>query len=134
MKNLHAGMGIDLSVTFSLSDHTSDRDRAISSWPVRKFILTLFAQARLSDELLCYCVWKDIAIVWGLYRCMSNSFPIICHLSKPTAQEIANRNDFFSLGQNIRLTCPCNVCPLTPHFYIVKLGFTGVYIIFLVLL
>ena len=26
------------------------------------------------------------------------------------------------------LTCPYNVDPLTPHFYIVKLGFTGVYI------
>ena len=25
----------------------------------------------------------------------------------------------------IMLTCPCNVDPLTPHFYIVKLGFTG---------
>ena len=25
----------------------------------------------------------------------------------------------------IMLTCPCNVYPLTPHFYIVKLGFTG---------
>ena len=34
------------------------------------------------------------------------------------------------------LTCPCNVDALTPHFYmyIVKLGFTGVYIIFLFLL
>ena len=32
------------------------------------------------------------------------------------------------------LICPCNVHPLTPHFYIVKLGFTGVYIIFLFLL
>ena len=33
-------------------------------------------------------------------------------------------------------TCPCNVDPLTPHFYIhvVELGFTGVYIIFLFLL
>ena len=28
------------------------------------------------------------------------------------------------------ITSPCNVYPLTPHFYIVKLGFTGVYIIF----
>ena len=35
---------------------------------------------------------------------------------------------------HIRITCPCNVDPLTPHFYIVKLGFTGVYIIFLFLL
>ena len=26
------------------------------------------------------------------------------------------------------LTCPCNVYPITPHFYIVKLGFTRVYI------
>ena len=25
------------------------------------------------------------------------------------------------------LTSPCNVDPITPHFYIVKLGFTGVY-------
>ena len=27
---------------------------------------------------------------------------------------------------NIMLTCPCNVHPLTPHFYIVKLGFKGI--------
>ena len=33
----------------------------------------------------------------------------------------------------IRITCPCVLYPLTPHFYIVKLGFTGVYIIFLFL-
>ena len=35
--------------------------------------------------------------------------------------------------QNMQ-TCPCNEDPLTPHFYIVKLGFIGVYIIFLFLL
>ena len=35
---------------------------------------------------------------------------------------------------NIMKTCPCNEHPLTPHFYIGKLGFTGVYIIFLFLL
>ena len=29
-----------------------------------------------------------------------------------------------------RITRPCNVHPLTPHFYIGKLGFTGVYIFF----
>ena len=32
----------------------------------------------------------------------------------------------------IRITCPCNIYPLTPHFYIVKLGFTGVYIFVLI--
>ena len=35
---------------------------------------------------------------------------------------------------DIRITCPCVLYPHTPHFYIVKLGFTGVYIIFLFLL
>ena len=35
-------------------------------------------------------------------------------------------------GYTIMLTCPCNFHPLTPHFYIVKLGFTGVYIFFLI--
>ena len=33
---------------------------------------------------------------------------------------------------DITKTCLYNVDPLKPHFYIVKLGFTGVYIIFLI--
>ena len=32
----------------------------------------------------------------------------------------------------IRITRPCNVYPLTHHFYIAKLGFTGVFVIFLI--
>ena len=32
----------------------------------------------------------------------------------------------------ITKTCLYNVDPLKPHFYIVQLGFTGVYIIFLI--
>ena len=31
----------------------------------------------------------------------------------------------------IMKTCPCNKYPLKPHFYIVKLGFSGVYLFFL---
>ena len=34
----------------------------------------------------------------------------------------------------IRKTCPCNKYPLKPHFYIVKLGYAGVYLFFLFLL
>ena len=34
----------------------------------------------------------------------------------------------------IMITGLCIVYPLTPHFYIIKLGFTGVYIFFLFLL
>ena len=40
----------------------------------------------------------------------------------------------FYITLPIMITSPCNEYPLTPHFYIVKLGFTGVYIIFLFLL
>ena len=35
---------------------------------------------------------------------------------------------------NIRKTCPCNEYPLKPHFYIVKMGYAGVYLFFLFLL
>ena len=34
--------------------------------------------------------------------------------------------------RNITKTCLYNFDPLKPHFYIVKLGFTGVYITFLI--
>ena len=37
-------------------------------------------------------------------------------------------------GQNIMQTCPCDLYPLTPHFYIMKLGCIGVYMFFLFLL
>ena len=36
-----------------------------------------------------------------------------------------------NINYDIAKTSPCNEDPLTPHLYIVKLGFTGVYIIFL---
>ena len=35
-------------------------------------------------------------------------------------------------GRSISKTCLYKIDPLKPHFYIVKLGFTGVYIIFLI--
>ena len=40
--------------------------------------------------------------------------------------------DRVSNETNITKTCLYNFDPLKPHFYIVKLGFTGVYIIFLI--
>ena len=38
------------------------------------------------------------------------------------------------INDYIRITCPCNEHPLTPHFYIEKVGCTRVYIFFLFLL
>ena len=35
---------------------------------------------------------------------------------------------------DIRETCPCNEYPLKPHFHIVKPGYAGVNLLFLILL
>ena len=37
-------------------------------------------------------------------------------------------------GAVIRKTCPCNIYPLKPQFYIEQMGYTGVYLFFLFLL
>ena len=42
------------------------------------------------------------------------------------------RSVFYIYILFITKTCLYNVDPLKPHFYIVKLGFTGVHIIFLI--
>ena len=39
---------------------------------------------------------------------------------------------FFPLREYITKTCLHNFDPLKPHFYVVKLGLTGVFIIFLI--
>ena len=41
---------------------------------------------------------------------------------------------YYFISDDITKTCLYNVDPLKPHIYIVKLGFTGVYIFFLSLL
>ena len=47
--------------------------------------------------------------------------------------DVSSKIQFISrFFHNITKTCLYNFDPLKPHFYIVKLGFTGVYIIFLI--
>ena len=47
---------------------------------------------------------------------------------------ISGSTDFVKILLRIRLTCPCKVDPLTPHFYIVNWGLQGYNTIFLFLL
>ena len=47
---------------------------------------------------------------------------------KPRTQKVI----FLLISYSITKTCLYNFDPLKPHFYKVKLGFTGVYIIFLI--
>ena len=57
----------------------------------------------------------------------------LVHIYVPQRQKTCQRKfrSASALVTKIRLY---NFDPLKPHFYIVKLGFTGVYIIFLILL
>ena len=50
--------------------------------------------------------------------------------SEPEHKKTINMTTISST--TITKTCLCNFDPLKPHLYIVKLGFTGVYIIFLI--
>ena len=47
---------------------------------------------------------------------------------------MAAMNNWIIPNAFIRKTCPCNIYPLEPHFYIAKLGYAGVYLLFLFLL
>ena len=59
--------------------------------------------------------------------------PVVCHkdagqlLLSDSSLSHVKRTHIFGIGDTM-LTCPCNVDPLSSHFYIVKLGFTRVYI------
>ena len=67
-----------------------------------------------------------IRAVWTELRCLHKELYILW------IQKCAPIR--FRSGYIITKTCLYNVDPLKPHFYIVKLGFTGVYITFLFLL
>ena len=55
--------------------------------------------------------------------------PVSVHCFSITSNDKTYQYVYGFVG--ITKTSPCNEDPLTPHFYIVKLGFTGVNIIFL---
>ena len=76
--------------------------------------------------LFCYCCW------WRWFSVIASCKNIILFPS-----DTANTMTTLNIGtnrpeQHITKTYLYNFHPLKPHFYIVKLGFTGVYIIFLI--
>ena len=48
--------------------------------------------------------------------------------------DVSPNPGFASFVPDITKTCPCNVYPIEPHFYVVKLGYARVYLFFLFLL
>ena len=72
--------------------------------------------------------------VLKLYNVYINDDPELTLTYFTTMSNLGKLVCLLIVGPDIMQTFPCNVNPLTPNFYIVKLGFTGVYIIFLFLL
>ena len=77
----------------------------------------------------------------GVLAIYANSLQIICIKSQTLFSGKKNKNKKNIINSrispargilNITKTCLYNFDPLEPHFYTVKLGFTGVYIIFLI--
>ena len=77
----------------------------------------------------------------GGSRCKACTMPVIMKTFRSklvqcfvNTVEGSRKSMLHSEKRRITKTCLYNFDPLKPHFYIVKLGFTGVNIIFLILL
>ena len=90
---------------------------------------------------------KIFAVYFTFFFCIPFSDQIYCYLMVSLFHIMQTRGLFWlqiqkyhetklliQLKRYIRKTCPCNEYPLKPHFYIVKLGYAGVDLLFLFLL
>ena len=91
---------------------------------------TAIATPRCFFQLSTFSTYKKIM----LYILKHYGGPSPAQTLSPTFFAWADYYDFsiHAVFFNITKTCLYNFDPLKPHFYVVKLGFTGVYIIFLI--
>ena len=88
-----------------------------------------------SLRLICQPVCEDLAYPEIFYRDFDEDFSTLDERLQDVSTDLAigpcdakiQINDIEIDFVLIMQTCPCDVDPLTPNFYIVKLGFTGVY-------
>ena len=89
-------------------------------------------------QLMCIEFWlADIRLLHGLWAqcCKKKKKVRKTRKNKGSKDTAIQRLSLSSwVNFNITNTYPYNFNPLNPHFYTVKLGFTGVYIVFLFLL
>ena len=78
--------------------------------------------------VLCCLFWFDLRFGLLSGHLFGNSYSLGNRVNLMYVLHHENKSVY------ITKTSPCNEDPLTPHFYIVKVGFTGVYIYFLFLL
>ena len=82
------------------------------------------------ENTLIYCLLKILPRVLSVK--VKNMMTIKCFTSFSALSKSYRGDGRVIMRGSITKTCLYNFDPLKPHFYIVKLGFTGVYIIFLI--
>ena len=94
---------------------------------------------------LVWCRKIDTSAVFNFYECVQclertfllfKSVNIVWFLSDLLCVQVRSQGYRILTPSELTITKTClyNFDPLKPHFYIVKLGFTGVYIIFFLFL
>ena len=86
-------------------------------------VYTVWRKKRYMQNALLYLIWFRTAYVWHKY---------IWHACPHNGELVFWSKFVNSVKKTITKTYLYNFDPLKPHFYIVKLGFTGVYIIFII--
>ena len=113
-----------------LAFHTSDRGSNPSLVTIFYFYFLFF---------FCFCCFYfDLFFSFFIFNRIDNPPTSAFRYKIPKGSKyfvlFTEIQPFLEFTLTIMQTSPCNEYPLTPHFYIVKLGFTGVYIFFLFLL
>ena len=123
-------------------------DIFISAWKYMLWVLIRSASpecwiVKVIPFWLHYCRFfstQNMDIFISMQKCL---FWVLFRRASAPPNEYPQHTFFFLSGavgvrsrfwdsRNIRKTCIYNIDPLKPHFYIVRLGFIGVYIIFLI--
>ena len=95
-----------------------------SYFDVHDFMLSMLGKTSADDSLKLFSYFSLLGRQFAILKCQS-----LRKISQFVIYWISHDISVISL---ITKTYLYNVDPLKPHFFIVKLGFTGVYIIFLI--
>ena len=129
--------------------YTLERPTGLGLYTLEAYRLGIYTLETDSDLLSLWTLWP--VFKWysytNLYTCSQQpvwaghkiSHKIACapckNSDKPVHQSSLIAlfpNESTTMPGSVTKTCLYNFDPIKPHFYIVKLGFTGVYIIFLI--
>ena len=82
-------------------------------------------------HVLCKQITNIYALEYAIQDCLQSVFTMYHFVSRGEQQHYSGE---FFIVRNITKTRRYNIDPLKPHFYVIKLGFTGYTLFFLFLL